>query len=85
VPERWKNRYVYRCSFLIYATHQSIISVSINRIWQVLYAVFHSVFAANLFGRILCILLIIAVNMGIHAVMSRFTPRTLRVLTGGRC
>ena len=85
MPESWKNRSVYRCAFLMYATHQSIISVSISRIWQVLYTAFHSVFAANLFGRILCLLLIIAVNMGIHALMSRYTPRTLRVLTGGRC
>ena len=85
IPERWKNKTVYRCTFLIYATHQSIISISIHRIWHVLYSLFHSVFAANLLGRTLCILLIIAVNMGIHALMSRCTPKTLRVLTGGRC
>ena len=84
VPEWAKNRNVYRCTFLIYATHQSLISLFMGPIRQILYSLFPSAAVSNLVGRILCILLIIAVNMGIHAVMSRFTPRTLKVLTGGR-
>lgn len=85
VPEWSKNRQVYHCTFLIYATHQSIISVSLEPIRQMLYSLVPSAAISNLLGRFFCIMLIIVVNMGIHAVMSRFTPRTLRVLTGGRC
>ena len=85
VPERWKNKTAYRCTFLILATHQSLISLFMGPIRQILYSLFPSAAVSNLVGRILCILLIIAVNMGIRAVMSRFTPRTLNVLTGGRC
>ena len=85
VPEWSKNRSVYRCTFLVYATHQSLISLFMRPIRQTLYFLIPSAAVANLFGRIFCILLIIAVNMGIHALMSRFTPRTLKVLTGGRC
>ena len=80
-----KNRNVYRCTFLIYATHQSLISLFMGPIRQALYALIPSAAVSNLVGRILCILLIVAVNIGIRAVMSRFTPRTLKVLTGGRC
>ena len=85
VPEKLKNRAVYRCTFLIYATHQSLISLFMGPIRQTLYSLIPSAAVSNLGGRILCILLIIAVNMGIRALMSRFTPRTLKVLTGGRC
>ena len=85
VPERWKNKTVYRCTFLILATHQSLISLFRGPIRQILYSLFPSAAVSNLVGRILCSLLSVAVNMGIRAVMSRFTPRTLKVLTGGRC
>ena len=85
VPERWKNKTVYRCTFLILATHQSLISLFMGQIRQTLYSLIPSAAVSNLFGRIFCILLIIAVNMGIHGLMSRFAPRTLNVLTGGRC
>ena len=85
VPEWSKNRSVYRCTFLIYATHQSLISLFMGPIRQTLYSLIPSAAVSNLFGRVFCILLIIAVNIGIHALMSRFTPRTLNVLTGGRC
>ena len=85
VPERWKNKTFYRCTFLILATHQSLISLFMGPIRQALYSLIPSAAISNLVGRILCILLIVAVNMGIRAVMSRFTPRTLKVLTGGRC
>ena len=85
VPAWSKNRSVYRCTFLIYATHQSLISLFMGPIRQGLYSLFPSAAISNLFGRILCVLLIIAFNMGIHAVMNRFAPRTLKVLTGGRC
>ena len=85
VPEWCKNRKLYRLTFLIYATHQSIISLSITRIRGLIFAVIPFVSVANILGRIFCILLIIAVNAGIHALMSRFAPRTLKLLTGGRC
>ena len=85
VPERWKNRSVYRSTFLIYATHLSLISLFMEPIRNTLYSLFPSAAVSNLFGRILCISLIIAVNMLIHALMSRFTPKTLNLLTGGRC
>ena len=85
VPEWSKNRSVYRCTFMIYATHTSLISLFMGRIRSVLYALVPSVTVSNLFGRIFCILLIIAVNYGICTLMRRFTPRTLSLLTGGRC
>ena len=85
VPEWSKSRKLYRLNFLIYATHQSIISLSINRIRRLILAVVALVSVANILGRFLCILLIIAVNAGIHFVMSRLTPKTLKLLTGGRC
>ena len=85
VPEYSKNRYVYRCTFLMYATHQSLISLSLGRIRSILYALFPSAAFSNLFGSMLCILLIIAVNVAVCKLMSRFAPRTLQILTGGRC
>ena len=85
VPEWSKNRKLYRLNFLIYATHPSIISLSINHIRAIVLAVIPYASAANILGCILCILLIIAVNAVIHAIMNRFAPRTLGILTGGRC
>ena len=85
VPEKLKNRTVYRCTFLILATHQSLISLFMGPIRDTLYSLIPSAAVSNLGGRILCILLIVGVNMGIRAVMSRYTPRTLKLLTGGRC
>jgi len=85
VPEKLKNKTVYRCTFLILATHQSLISLFMEPIRETLYSLIPSAAVCNLGGRILCILLIVAVNMGIRALMIRFTPRTLKVLTGGRC
>ena len=85
VPEWSKNRKLYRFNFLIYATHTSIISLSIDRIRSLIISVIPYASISNILGRILCILLIIAVNAAIHAIMSRFAPRTLRFLTGGRC
>jgi hypothetical protein len=85
VPEKLKNKTVYRCTFLILATHQSLISLFMGPIRNTLYSLIPSATVSNLGGRILCILLIVAVNMGIRALMIRFTPRTLKVLTGGRC
>ena len=85
VPEWSKNRKLYRLNFLIYATHPSIISVSINPIRTLVLTVIPFISAANILGRILCILLIIAVNAVIHAVMNKFAPGTLKLLTGGRC
>lgn len=85
VPEWSKNKKLYRLNFLIYATHPSIISLSIHPIRTFVLAVVPFISAANILGRILCILLIIAVNAAIHAVMKRFAPRTLNLLTGGRC
>lgn len=84
VPEWMKNRKLYRLNFLIYATHQAIISLTNARIRNVLLSMIPYVSIANILGRILCILVIIAVNFGIHALMSRFTPKTLKLLTGGR-
>ncbi len=85
VPEWSKNRKLYCLNFLIYATHPSIISLSINPIRTFVMHIIPYASAANILGRILCMLLIIAVNAAIHAVMNRFAPRTLRLLTGGRC
>ncbi len=85
VPEWMKNRKLYRLNFLIYATHQAVISLTNARIRNFLLSFIPYVSIANILGRILCILVIIAVNIGIHAFMSRFTPRTLKLLTGGRC
>lgn len=85
VPDFSKNRKLYHLSFLIYATHQSIISLSIDRIRALILYITPYISIANIVGRILCIILIIAVNAVIHAFMSRFTPKTLNLLTGGRC
>lgn len=85
VPECMKNRKQYRLNFLIYATHQAIISLTNARIRNVLLSLIPYVSIANILGRILCILVIIAVNIVIHALMTRFTPKTLKLLTGGRC
>lgn len=85
IPEWMKNRKLYRLNFLIYATHQAVISLTNSRIRTFLLSVIPYVSVANILGRILCILVIILVNYGIHALMMRFTPRTLKLLTGGRC
>ena len=80
-----KNRKLYRLNFLIYATHQAIISLTNARIRTFLLSFIPLVSVANILGRILCIVVIIAANVGIHALMTRLTPRTLKLLTGGRC
>lgn len=85
IPAWYKNRKLYHLNFLIYATHQSIISLSINPIRALILALIPYISIANILGNILCILLIIAVNAGIHTFMSHFTPKTLKLLTGGRC
>ena len=85
VPEKLKNRTVYRCTFLILATHQSLISLFMRPIRDTLYSLIPSAAVCNIGGRVLCILVIVAVNMGIRALMSHFTPQALKVLTGGRC
>ncbi len=85
VPTWAKNKKLYRLTFLILATHLSIISLTIDRIRSYLLSVIPYVSVANILGRLLCILIIIAVNAIIHAMMARFTPRTLKLLTGGRC
>ena len=85
VPDNLKNRKLYRLNFLIYATHQSIISLSINRIRAVMLTVIPYISIVVILGNILCVLLIIAVNAGIHTIMNHFTPKTLKLLTGGRC
>ena len=85
VPEWCKRRNVYRLTFLMYATHQSIISLSIGKIRDFIHAIVPYVSIVNIMGRILCLFLIIAVNAGIHAVLRRFVPKALKLLTGGRC
>ena len=85
VPEWAKNRKVYKLTFLILATHQSLISISIHPIRHFFYSLSNSAAIAGLFGRAFCILFIVAVNAFIHFLMNRFMPRTLKVLTGGRC
>lgn len=85
IPEWMKNRKLYRLNFLIYATHQAIISLTNARIRTFLLSFIPLVSVANILGRILCIVVIIAANVGIHALMTRLTPRTLKLLTGGRC
>ncbi len=85
IPQWAKGRKLYRLSFLIYATHQAVISLSIERIRHLIFTIVPYVAVANILGRILCILTIIIVNIVIHALMTRFTPKTLNLLTGGRC
>ena len=85
VPEWTKNRNIYRLSFLIYATHQSIISLALVWIRPHILDIIPYISVANILWFTICIVIIIAVNAVIHAVMNRFTPRTLRLLTGGRC
>ncbi len=85
VPEWMKNRKLYRLNFLIYATHLAGISLTNARVRNFLLSIIPYVSIANILGRIICILLIIAVNIAVHALMTRFTPRTLKLLTGGRC
>ena len=85
VPEWTKNRNIYRLSFLIYATHQSIISLALVWIRPRILDIIPYISVANILWFTICIVIIIAVNAVIHAVMNRFTPRTLRLLTGGRC
>lgn len=85
VPDWAKNRRLYRASFLLYATHESFISLCMPFIRRVLFAVMPSVALVNLAGRALLLLLVIGASFLAHALMDRFTPKTLRLLTGGRC
>ena len=85
IPQWAKGRKLYRLNFMIYATHQAVISLSIDRIRHLIFAFVPYVAIANILGRILCVLTIILVNVVIHAFMTRFMPKTLNLLTGGRC
>ena len=85
VPQWARGQKLFRLNFLIYATHQAVISLSIDRIRHMIIAIVPYVAIANILGRILCILTIILVNVVIHAFMTRFMPKTLNLLTGGRC
>ena len=84
LPDWTKNRGLYRASFLIYATHESLISLSRGPIQSALYALGGSAALTNLLGRLLCLALVVAFNHGLRLLMARFTPKTLGLLTGGR-
>ncbi len=79
-----KNRRIYSLSFLILAIHQSVISVSVYRIRALTAKLIPYVFVSNLIGRIFGILLSIGAAAVLRAIMKRFAPKTLNVLTGGR-
>lgn len=85
MPEWAKDRRVYKASFLIYATHESFISLLLVRMQKTIAFLLPYVSLTNLFSRFLCLLLIILFNLLIHRLMRRFCPRTLKLLTGGRC
>ena len=79
-----RDRPVYHLSFLLLATHQSSISVSVDRIRALSFRLVPSAAVANVAGRVFGILFCIAVAAVIRAVMKKFCPGVLRVLTGGR-
>lgn len=85
VKEWMKNRSVYKLSFLMLATHQSVISLVVYRTQTLAWRIIPSAVLSTLAGQIVGIAACIAVAALIHAVMQRFTPKTLKLLTGGRC
>ncbi len=78
------DRKIFRISFLMYATHQSIISLLLERIRSLLAAVSPYTWVVNLGGRVLCILAIIAVNALLYSLLKKLSPRLLSALTGAR-
>ena len=84
IPSCLKNRKIYHLILLIYATHESIISLSLDRIYQILLSVPWIVPVSGLIGRVLCMVLVCIVNLLAYRVMHRFTPSILKLLTGGR-
>lgn len=84
VPGWAKGRELYRASFLIFATHESLIALTLPPLRRLLGLVCPSAAAVNLLSRLLCLLAVLAANAAVRALMKRFTPKTLALLTGGR-
>ena len=84
VPNSFKNLRLYSTSFLMFATHQPLISISTGFIYRLLFLVPGLIPIAGLIGRLLCLCFVCTANYFLFYIMKRFTPRTLRLLTGGR-
>ena len=84
VPEKLKNRNIYGLLFFIYATHEAFIGVILEPIYRVLLKVSWLTPVSGLLGRSLCAVLVCLVNVAVCRLMRRFTPRTLKLLSGGR-
>lgn len=76
---------IYKLSFLMLATHQSVISAVVYRVRAATEALVPSAALSTLAGQTVGLAACIGTAALIAAVMRRFTPKTLKLLTGGRC
>ena len=85
-PEFLCDRKVYHLSFLVYALHQPLLKHLLHPIRDLMYVVYPASPAAliNGLGRVLYLLAILCLARALHTMLSRFCPKALDVLTGGR-
>ena len=86
MPEFLCDRKVYHLSFLVYALHQPLLKHLLHPIRDLMYVVYPASPAAliNGLGRVLYLLAILCLARALHTMLSRFCPKALDVLTGGR-
>lgn len=86
MPEFLCDRKVYHLSFLVYALHQPLLKHLLHPIRDLISVVYPASPAAliNGLGRVLYLLVILCLAWLLHTLLSRFCPKALDVLTGGR-
>lgn len=86
MPESLCDRKVYHLSFLVYALHQPLLRHLLHPIRDLMYVVYPASPATliNGLGRVLYLLAILCLAWSLHTMLSRFCPKALDVLTGGR-
>ena len=86
IPNSICNRKVYHLSFLVYALHQPLLKHFLHPIRDLIYVVQPTASASviNGLGRVLYLLFILLFAWIIHTVLTRFSPKLLNLLTGGR-
>lgn len=87
IPDFLCDRKIYHLSFLVYALHQPLLKHFLHPIRDLISVVCPFSPPASLInglGRVLYFLFILCLAWVLHTILTRFSPKTLNVLTGGR-
>ena len=87
IPDFLCDRKIYHLSFLVYALHQPLLKHFLHPIRDLISVLCPFSPPASLInglGRVLYFLFILCLARVLHTILTRFSPKTLNVLTGGR-